>query len=66
MSAPSVLTARHEAEREWARHVLRRHGYSEGDLDYLLFAGPGTPRGDDVPELQQAVELLARLRATPR
>jgi hypothetical protein len=62
MSSPSASKTRAEATREAALHVLKRRGYTVADLDYLLFAGPGTGRADDDPELQQAVTLLARLR----
>lgn len=62
MSSPSVVTIRKDAEREAALHVLRRRGYTADDLDYLLFAGPGTGRSEDDPELARAVETLARLR----
>jgi len=62
MSSPSASKARADAAKESALHVLKRRGYGEQDLDYLLFAGPGTGRSEEDPELEHAVTLLARLR----
>lgn len=42
--------------------VLERHGYGEGDLDFLLYEGQGGTPGDDDPDLETAIGVLARLR----
>ncbi len=50
-----------EAIRD-ALDILRRHGYSAGDLDFLLYEGQGGAPGDHDPDLEVAVGMLARLR----
>lgn len=42
--------------------VLKRHGYTAGDLDFLLYEGQGSTPGDDDPELEGAIGVLGRLR----
>lgn len=42
--------------------VLNRHGYTAGDLDFLLYEGQGGAPGDDDPELEGAIGVLGRLR----
>ncbi len=52
----------HEALREQALGVFRRHGYTAGDLDFLLYEGQGGTPGDDDPELEEAIGILGSLR----
>ena len=62
MTSVSPASARNEAAREAALHVLRRHGYTARDLDYLLFARFGNEDAGTESDLRQAAETLARLR----
>lgn len=52
----------HDALREQALAILRRHGYTPGDLDFLLYEGQGGTPGDDDPELEEAIGVLGSLR----
>ena len=45
-----------------ALDVLRRHSYSAGDLDFLLFEGQAGTPGDDDPDLEEAIGILGRAR----
>ena len=47
---------------EGALAVLRRHHYSPGDLDFLLFEGQAGTPGDGDPDLEEAIGILGRLR----
>jgi hypothetical protein len=49
--------------------VLKRHGYTAGDLDFLLYEGQGSTPGDDDPELRRSHRCpgpLERARAADR
>lgn len=48
--------------RQRALAILRRHGYTAGDLDFLLYEGQGGTPGDDDPELEEAIGVLGNLR----
>lgn len=61
-SPSSDPTNNHEALREQALAVLRRHGYTPGDLDFLLYEGQAGTPGDDDPELEEAIGVLGSLR----
>ena len=41
--------------------ILKRHGYTAGDLDFLLYEGQGGAPGEDDPELEGAIGVLGRL-----
>lgn len=55
-----------EAVRDRALLVLKRHGYSAGDLDFLLYEGQGGAPGDDDPDLERAIGILGLLREQGR
>ncbi|MEO8538701.1 MAG: hypothetical protein ABI577_03100 [bacterium] len=55
-------TTDQESLRDRALDILRRHGYSSGDLDFLLYEGQGGTPGDDDPELEEAIGILGTLR----
>jgi hypothetical protein len=67
MFTPETLeeAARREAMQaniEKALAVFRRHGYTAGDLDYLLYEGQAGTPGDDDPDLEEALSILGTLR----
>ena len=41
--------------------ILKRHGYTAGDLDFLLYEGQGGAPGEDDPELEGTIGVLGRL-----
>lgn len=51
-----------ESVKELALQVLKRHGYTAGDLDFLLYEGQGGTPGDDDPDLERAIGVLGSLR----
>lgn len=55
------LQARAATEIERALQVFKRHGYTSGDLDFLLYEGADAPGMDD-PELDAALGVLGKLR----
>lgn len=48
--------------RDTALAILRRHGYTAGDLDFLLYEGQAGTPGDDDPEMEEAIGILGNLR----
>lgn len=48
--------------RDTALSILRRHGYTAGDLDFLLYEGQAGTPGDDDPEMEEAIGILGNLR----
>lgn len=66
MKTTDAWIARHvpdtaEALRD-ALEILARHGYTAGDLDFLLYEGQGAEPADADPDLETAIGMLARLR----